>query len=182
MSIIKKLDIGCGTSKRKGYIGVDKIAFDCVDVVHDLNILPYPFEDNFADEIILDNVLEHLDNPILVIHELHRIGKENCRVTIIVPYFRSFYSVIDPTHKNFFGYFYFFYFDKNHAFSQKYQYFNISFNVQSVGFDTCFTHNQIGLFHRMIRKFANSYPLFYESKLSHLLPLTTIEYILNVKK
>jgi hypothetical protein len=182
MSALKKLDIGCGSSKRIGYIGVDRIAFDCVDVMHDLNTTPYPFEDNFADEIVLDNVLEHLDDPIAVIHELHRISKSNCKITIIVPYFRSFYSIIDPTHKNFFGYYYFFYFDKSHEFSQKYRYFNIFFNVLSVKFDTCFNGDQISLFHKALRKFANMYPVQYESKISHLFPLSSIEYVLEVQK
>jgi len=182
MNEIVKLDIGCGSSKRDGYIGVDKLNFDCVDIVHDLNTLPYPFENDYADEIILDNVLEHLDDPIAVIHELHRIGKNNCKVNIIVPYFRSFYSIIDPTHKNFFGYYYFFYFDKKHVFNQKYRYFNIFFNVKSVEFDRCITNNKIGLFHKIIKKIANAYPMQYEAKLSHLFPLNSIEYKLEVEK
>lgn len=177
-----KLDIGCGSSKKDGYIGVDKLKFDCVDIIHDLNILPYPFKDNYADEIFLDNVLEHLDDPIAVIHELHRIGKNNAKVNIIVPYFRSFYAIIDPTHKNFFGYFYFFYFDKKHIFNQKYSYFDINFNVKLIQFDTTFDDSKIGLFHKLLKKFANAYPERYESRLSHLYPLHSIEYVLEIEK
>lgn len=177
-----KLDIGCGASKRDGFIGVDQIALDGVDVVHNLNIIPYPFSDNYADEIVLDNVLEHLDDPIAVIHELHRISKKASKITIMVPYFRSFYATIDPTHKSFFGYYYFFYFDKKHLFCQKYRYFNIFFNVKSVKYDTCYNTNSMRLFHRLIRKIANTYPERYESKIGHVFPLNQIEYILEVEK
>lgn len=53
------LDLGCGTRKREGAIGVDKIP-SVADILHDLDCFPYPFEDSSFDEIHLDNVLEHL--------------------------------------------------------------------------------------------------------------------------
>ena len=56
-----KIDFGCGKSKKDGFIGVDILKLDEVDVVHDLNKKPYPFKDNVATEIYMDNVLEHLD-------------------------------------------------------------------------------------------------------------------------
>lgn len=93
-----KLDIGCGTSKKDGYLGVDKLSLPGVDIQHDLNIFPYPFESGSVDEVWMDQVLEHLDEPVKVIEEIYRICKNEALVTIGVPYFRSFYSVIDPTH------------------------------------------------------------------------------------
>ena len=182
MKKIIKLDIGCGSSKKNGFIGVDQLKLEGVDIVHDLNVIPYPFQDNYADEIILDNVLEHLNNPIDVIHELHRIAKPLCQITIKVPYFRSFYAVIDPTHKHLFSYSYFFYFDKKHIYNQQYRYFNIFFNIKSIKFDTCYKKENMRFFHRFIRKIANTYPTKYESKLGHIFPLNEIEYILEVDK
>lgn len=38
-----KIDIGCGNSKRSGYIGLDCLKLPDVDIVHDLNTFPYPF-------------------------------------------------------------------------------------------------------------------------------------------
>lgn len=32
-----KLDLGCGKNKHKGYIGMDKVEYDCVDIVHNLD-------------------------------------------------------------------------------------------------------------------------------------------------
>ena len=38
------LDLGCGSKKRPGAIGVDINAASGADVIHDLDVLPYPFE------------------------------------------------------------------------------------------------------------------------------------------
>ena len=46
-----KLNLGCGRDIREGYVNLDKAGLDGVDVVHDLNVFPYPFEDNEFDEI-----------------------------------------------------------------------------------------------------------------------------------
>jgi len=37
-----KLDIGCGWSKRAGFVGMDKRNLPGVDIIHDLEIFPYP--------------------------------------------------------------------------------------------------------------------------------------------
>ena len=68
--MLKKIDFGCGSSKKEGYIGVDILSMPGVDIVHNLAQFPYPFEDNEIDEIWMDQVLEHIPNPLLVIEEL----------------------------------------------------------------------------------------------------------------
>lgn len=128
-----KLDIGCGGSKKSGFVGVDILPLDGVDVVHNLNQFPYPFEDESVIEIWMDNVLEHLEKPLLVLEELHRISKNHANITIAVPYFRSHYACIDPTHCNFFSVEYFNYFDPVHVFCQKYQYSKARFSLNKNG-------------------------------------------------
>lgn len=82
-----KIDLGCGQKKREGYIGVDILNVPGVDVIHDLNVFPYPFRDNIAEEIWMDNVLEHLNDPVKVMEEVYRISCNNARIVISVPYF-----------------------------------------------------------------------------------------------
>jgi len=89
---LKVLDLGCGNTKRHGAIGVDFNSRTAADVIHNLNNFPYPFEDSSFDEIYLDNTLEHLDNVMLVMEEMHRISKTGGLVKVIVPYF----SIMDP--------------------------------------------------------------------------------------
>lgn len=93
-----QLDVGCGRNKRPGFVGVDRHLFAGVDVVHDLNRFPWPFADNSAGEIVLDNVLEHLPDTVGTMNELHRIAAPGSRVQIEYPYWRSLGAYGDPTH------------------------------------------------------------------------------------
>ena len=43
---VRKLDIGCGRGKPDGYIGIDMLDFDGVDIVWNLENFPWPLEDN----------------------------------------------------------------------------------------------------------------------------------------
>lgn len=100
------INLGCGTTKIPGSIGVDCVSINgFVDVVHDLNSLPYPFEDCIADEIHFYHVLEHLDNPLLVLEEVHRLIKPNGLLHLRVPHFSSNGAFTDITHKRPFSYF-----------------------------------------------------------------------------
>lgn len=40
------LDVGCGPNKTPGAVGIDALPLEGVDVVHNLNQFPYPFESN----------------------------------------------------------------------------------------------------------------------------------------
>lgn len=98
------LNIGCGKTRIPGSIGVDRVSIeDFVDVVHDLDVLPYPFPDNYADEIHLYHVLEHLHSPIQKVEELHRILKPGGVLHLRVPHFSSLGAFTDITHVRPFG-------------------------------------------------------------------------------
>lgn len=94
------LDLGCGSKKTSGSVGVDYIKFSGVDIVHDLNNFPYPFPVNHFDAIILNHVIEHLDSIVNTIREVHRILKVGGKVWIVTPHFTDSHSWIDPTHKS----------------------------------------------------------------------------------
>jgi SAM-dependent methyltransferase len=97
-----KLNLGCGMTRFDGFTGVDRIPTDAADVVHDLNQFPYPWPDNSVQEILMDNTLEHLNDVVAVMEELHRILVPGGRAIIIVPYAKSEGAFADPTHKHFF--------------------------------------------------------------------------------
>ena len=98
-----KLNLGCGYDIREGWINVDKVDNEGVDVIHDLDKFPYPFKDNVVDEIIMIHILEHLNKPKEVLDELWRISKPNARITIEVPHFSSWQAWGDITHKRTFN-------------------------------------------------------------------------------
>jgi len=93
-----KLNIGCGTDIRAGYVNLDAAPLPGVDVVHDLNEFPYPFKDNTFTEILAKNVFEHLPDTVRVMEELYRIALRNGIVHIRVPYWNSYITYADPTH------------------------------------------------------------------------------------
>ena len=177
-----KLDFGCGASKKEGFQGIDIIPLTGVDIVHNLNQFPYPFDNDVASEIWMDNVLEHLENPLLVLEELYRIAKNNAKITIAVPYFRSFYATIDPTHRNFFGVEYFSYFEPTHIFCKKYKYSKARFRLNKMEFDREWK-GKMRFIHLLLVRFAEKHPLKYEARLSHLLPLNSLTFhLVAIKK
>jgi len=100
---MRVLDLGCGTDKFKGdegdiVIGIDIHRFKGVDIVYDLNKNPYPYESNSIDRIIMDDILEHLEKPIDVLRECHRILKKNGILKVKVVYWSHKYSSSDFTH------------------------------------------------------------------------------------
>ena len=174
---MKKLDLGCGKKKRDGFVGVDWSERHNADVIHDLNKFPYPFDDCSIDLIFMDNILEHLKNPVKVMEEIYRILKPGAKVIIIVPYFRSVWAFIDPTHVTFYTVNSFAYYDPRHIICKRYDYSNVRFEVQSIVFNQELKN---GFFKKLIIKFANKFPNHYELYLSHLFPLDDITF--NLKK
>jgi len=104
-----RLDIGCGINKMSGWVGMDRIAADGVDVVHDFMDFPWPFEDNSVAEARAEHVIEHI--PMLCMccrnekepffqffDEVHRILRPNARFHIVAPHSDSIRAWGDPTH------------------------------------------------------------------------------------
>jgi SAM-dependent methyltransferase len=97
------LDIGCGSVKTPGAIGLDISAETDADIVHDLDVFPYPIEDSSFDQILLQDVIEHVREPIGVFEELHRIARPGARVQLRTPHFSSVLAYGDPTHRHYFS-------------------------------------------------------------------------------
>jgi SAM-dependent methyltransferase len=109
----KKLNLGAGREIENGFINHDIAALTDIDVVHDLNIYPWPWDDDSIDYILMQDVLEHLDDIVKPINELYRILKPGGRVKIRVPYWNSWCAYADPTHKRYFHEYTFHFFDVN---------------------------------------------------------------------
>lgn len=93
----RKLNLGCGNDIRKGWVNLDILNNKGVNVIHDLNKLPLPFNDNYFDYILCTDVLEHINYKDLM-SELHRILRKNGILRINVPHFTSRSNYQDPTH------------------------------------------------------------------------------------
>lgn len=79
-----KIELGGGTRGRSdGWINVDQLP--TADVVHNLDAMPWPFEDVSVDEIYTSHCIEHVTCPIAFLKECARIGKVGCTVEIRCP-------------------------------------------------------------------------------------------------
>lgn len=98
------LNIGCGNRLIEGAVHHDRVKHRPeIDVVHDLNELPWPFEDKSFDRIVALAVLEHLDIDLVAsLDECHRILVPGGMLTIKMPMWNAERSYEDPTHRWFF--------------------------------------------------------------------------------
>lgn len=97
-----RLDIGCGESKQKNFVGLDRRPLKGVDIVHDLESFPYPLPDECCLTIVGSHIIEHI-KPWLTIdllNELWRIMKLGGQLALSTPYAGSTGFWQDPTHCN----------------------------------------------------------------------------------
>ena len=96
-----KLDLGCGGKKREGFIGVDQYAMEGVDVVLNIGVDPWPWEDGTVEEIHASHFLEHLTAPQRVhfMNEAFRVMKEGAKATVVTPHWASNRAYGDFTHQ-----------------------------------------------------------------------------------
>lgn len=99
-----RLDIGCGTNKNPGFVGIDILDLPGVDIVWDLEIFPWPLDDECVLIATASHVLEHI-NPhkgvfIKFMNEVWRVMKPEGQFAIVVPYGVNEGFVQDPTHCN----------------------------------------------------------------------------------
>ena len=78
------LNLGCGNKLLDGFVNVDKFDYYNCDVVHDLELFPYPFENDSVNHILLSHVLEHIGQEPEIFNNILLIvsSQGGCRPTI----------------------------------------------------------------------------------------------------
>lgn len=94
------LDIGCGDNKYPNSVGMDKRQLKNIDIVHDIEEVPWPILSNYFNEVKMLHVMEHLKPwlTIDIMNEIWRILILGGTLELVMPIAGStaFYS--DPTH------------------------------------------------------------------------------------
>lgn len=151
------LNLGCGKTKIPNTIGVDATQISgCVDLIHDLEKLPYPFKNNSVDEIHFYHVLEHLENPLKKLEEIHRILKSGGKLYIRVPHFSSMGAFTDITHVRPFGFCTFDIFEKSHP---QHYYTKIKFKIIKKEIKYFGLYPNDGIYEKYIHE--NQCPIFF---------------------
>ncbi len=175
----KGLHIGPGKKGLPGAVTIDVLPLSGVDIVHNLDSLPWPFQDNEFDLIFAHNVFEHLDNQVLVMEEMWRILKPQGRMVIAVPYFRSPDAFTDSTHKHFFTTQSLDYYIQGKKLAS-YQYTDKNFLEKGFWFGWPQTSRNPLV--RFFKWYIARYPKFYDSHLSLLFPMKILIWELEVIK
>lgn len=93
------LHLGAGRTPIPGATAVDVNVETQPDVVWDLDRTPWPFDDSIFDGVVAFSVLEHLENFLGAMAEVHRVSKGGAVISILVPHFSSGAAFADPTHR-----------------------------------------------------------------------------------
>jgi len=91
-----KLNLGCGRTPKEGYVNVDRRALPGVDVVHDLTVTPWPWEDGSVEEVVSYGCVQQLPDLVAFCNELYRVLAPGAKAEIHVPYITSSRAWADP--------------------------------------------------------------------------------------
>ncbi len=165
------LDIGCGKRKADKAIGIDELIDSDADIVLNLETFPWPIKSNSFEQIFCRHILEHLDDVVKAMEEIHRISRPKAKVIIEVPHFSHPDAFRDPTHKHYFSYFTIEYFTGNPLFPQ---YSRVRFKILKREIKAT----------SGINRFLSSRlkPSFYEERFSRIFPAYGLYFELEVIK
>jgi SAM-dependent methyltransferase len=104
-----RLDIACGATKQPGFVGMDMLPLENVDVVHDVLNFPWPLPDECALVAVASHIIEHIpavarENgrtwlPFMrFMDECWRVLKYDAQIAISYPHGDSQGFLQDPTH------------------------------------------------------------------------------------
>jgi SAM-dependent methyltransferase len=170
------LDIGCGRNKLPGAVGLDHNAYEGVDIVANLE-QPLPVTDSEYDLVFANQVLEHVDNLIELVYEAYRILKPGGVFLIHVPYFRSSWAHIDPTHVRSFTINSMDYFVKGTYCYENYRFRDIAFDKIEVFLDNDYKSTMA---RRLFSSKALKDPFKFENSFwSNFYPFEQISYLMT---
>lgn len=94
-----RLNLGAGTDIRPGWVNLDLVDLPGIDVVHDLDILPWPLNDGAFDEIAAIDIFEHVGDPLGFVAECWRILTAGGLLIVQSPHYGTWCAHTDPTHR-----------------------------------------------------------------------------------
>lgn len=118
------LNLGCGMDKIPDAVNVDNNSAVEPDVLWNLDVIVWPFRGDTFDEVIAQDVIEHVARPLDFVKECWRVLKTGGVLRIRTPHWTNDNSWIDPTHLHHLHQDSFDYFDPSTSFGKKYSYYS----------------------------------------------------------
>lgn len=184
-----KLNLGSGERRIPGFTNVDCVTVTNPDILADLNEPLSELPDGCIDAVYARHTLEHVEQLVPLLEEIHRVSRPDARIEIIVPHFSNPYGYSDPTHVRFFGLYSFYYFSNTEDQPQRKVpnfYTPLRFRVESVEFNLLKQSIPEKIVRAVLQPVINrkiSRLDWYERRLCRLLPINDVRYVLRpVKK
>ena len=168
------LNLGCGRRRVEGAVNVDVTARTRPDVVHDLNVRPWPLPAGHFREVIARDVIEHLEDTFAVFEEIHRVARAGAVVRVTVPHFSSSDAYSDPTHRRFFARASLDFLDESNE--------NSFYTTARFRERACRIVFRPSLTNRLVERLANRRPASYERRWAWTFPAWFIYFELEVSK
>jgi hypothetical protein len=183
-SDLRVLDLGCGRHKLPGATGMDTSPLSEADVVQDLDDRPWPFEDGTFHHVRAQDVLEHVNDFIGVMGEIHRVCRAGATVLVRMPFMSSSNLATDPTHRRSATSRTFAYFDPHQPLG-RYDYSGARFELVEFHYHRAYP-GKIGRAMRLVDQLLvpalERNAVVYETYFAYLYPVQDISFELRVLK
>lgn len=172
------LNLGCGGEKLEGYIGVDMVAGVNVDVVAEIEKLP--FETSSADVVRVWNVLEHVKDLNACLKEIHRVLKPDGILIISVPHWSGWLSHYEEHVRDFNLYSFMDYTSKKRMTSRH----GIEFEIldRKIAWDSHGAFRYRKLISWLVNTNDESQAIYEQTFLAYLFPAIELHFTLKAKK
>lgn len=168
------LNLGCGRKHLADAVNLDVTPVTNPDIVHDLNVMPWPFKDNYFNKVVANDVIEHLENVIVILEEMHRVCVDGAVIRITAPHYSCANTYTDPTHRHAFAWNSLDYFIEGAEFSF-YTAARFRYRVRKMIFHPT-------LINRIVSRLANRFPIAYERRWAWMFPAWFLYFEMEVIK
>lgn len=168
------LNLGCGLKHVTEAVNLDITPATNPDMVHNLDEVPWPLPDNHFREVLAYDVVEHLDDFLATMEEIHRVCRDKAVVRITVPHFTCANTFTDPTHRRHFGYF-----SLDYMTGENEIQFYTRARFKKLASRMMFYPS---LVNKLVGRLANRYPAAYERRWMWMFPAWYLYFELEVRK
>lgn len=168
------LQLGAGRKYNKDAVNIDIVSSTNPDLVHDLDVIPWPLPDSRFNEVLAYDVIEHLCDVVKAMEQINRVCKNGALIKITVPHYSCVNSFTDPTHKHYFSSSSFNYFTGDNEFD-----FYTQCRFKKIIAKIIFRPT---LINKLVSRIANCWPQFYENRWAWIFPAWFIYFELVVVK
>ncbi len=168
------LHLGSGNKYDPVAVNVDVVATTNPDIVHNLDVRPWPLPNDRFSEVRAYDVIEHLDDVVAVMEEIHRVCRDGAVVKITLPHFSCCNAFTDITHRHYFSVRSFDYFTGDNEFG-----FYTDRRFRKTRAEILFFQT---LVNKVVRRFARRFPAEYERRWAWMFPAWFLYFELIVLK